>query len=199
MASGGLTLPQQQQQQQQQQHAAFLTQNFGLPNFLLQPPGGQVRLPAAQPPIVVSSAGGLSPQNAALLQSQLAAQRVLLQQQQQQQQQSFSMADPSALGLMRPGLPPPAFLPTISAGVQLPASGYATTGAVSLGTNSVSNSKRTFDQAFVAGNGASAATAAAAISGKRVNYHGYGALAASPAPTISAGPTTYYTPTPNPT
>jgi hypothetical protein len=186
--SGALTLP----QQQQEQAAAFLTQNFDLQNFLLQPPGGQVRLPGSQPPVVVSSAGGLSPQNASLLQSQLAAQRVLLQQ--QQQQHAFTLAsDPASLAL---GLPTPSYLPPLSAAsAQIPSTGYASTAPPTLPTSGAP--KRSFDQAFVAGSGSAAATSGAAA-GKRANY-GYGALAGSPVPTISAGPTTYYATTPNPT
>ena len=182
LASGGLPSAQQQQQQ-----AALFSQNFGLHNFLFQP-NGQLRLPVSQAPgIVVSSAGGLSPQNAALLQSQLAAQRFLMQ----QQQQPMSLThDPNSLNLPRPpqmqGLPP-SYLSPIS--VSSPLSTVYTTTSTTLG--SVSAPKRSFDQVFGAGG------LPAGIPGKRVNY-GYGLLATSPAPTISAAPTTYYAPTPNP-
>ena len=182
--SGGLATP---QQQQQQQAAAFFNSNFGLHNFLLQPPGGQMRLPTTQASIVVSTAGGLSPQNAALLQSQLAAQRVLMQQ--QQQQQPLAITDPASLGLPRPGIPgTAAYLPPMSLASPIPPSVYTsvTSGAP----------KRTFDQAFVAA-GPNAASQASAGAGKRINY-GYGVIGATPPPTISAAPTSYYATTPNP-
>jgi epithelial splicing regulatory protein 1/2 len=186
-------------QQQQQQAAALFSQNFGLQNFLLQPPAGQIRLPVSQASIVVTSAGGLSPQNAALLQSQLAAQRVLMQQhqqhQQQQHQQTLTLADPASLALVRPGFPPAAaYLPPMSLASTINQTMYTTTPSVTSMA-----SKRSFDQAFVAaGAAAAAASQAQAGMGKRINY-GYGVMGASPAPTISAGPTSYYATTPNPT
>jgi len=181
LASGGLPSPQQQQQQQ----AALMSQNFQ--NFLLQS-NGQLRLPGPQPQMVVSSSGGLSPQNAALYQSQLAAQRFLMQQQ-QQQHQTMTMQDSLSLHRQMSGLPPPSYLPPMSVASSIPT--IYTTTPTTMGT--ISAPKRTFDQAFVPN--------PAAVSpgpGKRVNY-GYGVLAASPAPTISAAPTTYYAATPNPT
>lgn len=180
--SGGLATP---QQQQQQQAAAFLNSNFGLQNFLFHHQGGQIRLPTTQASIVVSSAGGLSPQNAALLQSQLAAQRVLMQQ--QQQQQPLTITDHASLGLPRPGLT--AYLPPMSLASSMPPSVYTTTHSVVSGAP-----KRSFDQAFVAA-GPNAASQAGV--GKRINY-GYGVIGATPPPTISAAPTSYYAATPNP-
>ena len=183
LATGGLPSPQQQQQ------AALMSQNFGLQNFLLQT-NGQLRLPGSQPQMVVSSSGGLSPQNAALYQSQLAAQRFLMQQQQQQQQhQTMTMQDSLALHRQMSGLPPPSYLPPISVASSLPAIYTSTSNTL----GSISAPKRSFDQAFVAN-----PAAVSPASSKRVNY-GYGVLAASPAPTISAAPTTYYAATPNPT
>lgn len=182
--SGGLATP-----QQQQQAAAFLNSSFGLQNFFLQPPGGQMRLPTTQASIVVSTAGGLSPQNAALLQSQLAAQRVLMQ---QQQQQPLTLTDPASLGLPRHGLPPTAaYLPPMSLASAMPPSVYTTTPSVVSAA-----SKRTFDQAFVTAG--PTVTQASAGAGKRINY-GYGVIGATPPPTISAAPTSYYATTPNPT